>query len=388
MPSRKKQRKQNWISKLWRRKVPYGTLQKGGSDNREFIVGGLIFIFIGLALGGGYAASGGAVSSMLGQNASGPAADTSGGTFIMTLPAAKGVNWSPWAKWAIKDGYNWKGIESDLADMQGAGIAWVRMIPSPSQTDNDRLFPLLKQYNLTPVVILSGNPLTSPGTFIHRYFYRNAIKDFITRYKDAIRYYEVWNEPNNKEFWDIDTKESSNQTIYDAAVQSYIDRLQDTYTIIKENRPDAFVLLGGIADQGMERWIEAFSRLKGYESVDIVSFHDYGPNPEQLSTRLQALKIAMAKTPEFGVKPIWVTEFGFTTDKNEGSNKKVSDEKTKAEYLGRSVKLMRDSGINGPLFWYKFDEQESDKPGFGLIMKNNTTLVPTYLPAYEVMRQL
>lgn len=374
--------------KKYKRTFPKNFWSWGRSDDREFLVGLLILIFIGVAAVGGYAGK----STLTGflNKPTGPTGDFSNEKVVASIALAKGVNWTVWTKWKTKDGYNWQGIESDLLDMQGAGITWVRTLSANTDNDTDKLLILLKNYKITPLVILSGNPLKSKGTFIHRIFYKNALKSFITRYKDKIKYFEVWNEPNNPQFWDIpdiDIPTTSNQS-YEAAVTDYTERLQDTYTTIKTVSPQAYILLGGLSTKHIDLWIDIFSQNKGYEYIDGVSFHPSASTPEEINTQAYNLKVAMSKVPEFGVKAIWITEFGFTTDAHDTSVRHVLDEKTKAEYMARTINLLRGSGFILPLFWSSLSEIESNKPGAGLIMKNNETLKTTYLPAYDIIKQL
>jgi hypothetical protein len=378
--SPKKVRKQSRLRRL---------LSRGGSDI-EFLVLLAILVCVGLIAGVGYIGSNTGIAKSLQNNAQSvkPTLPPSNETVTFTLSVQRGVNWRPEEKWALEKDLNWRGIKSDLQDMQNANITWVRFPQSQKTKINDQLIELANEYKIRPVLIIWGNPTKEKGLFYQRMFYRNAVEKLAERYKGKVQYYEVGTEPNNPLYWEIDTTEGSDETQYEKSVSAYIERLKDTYLSIKKKDPKASILLGGLSPVGVERWLDVFMNLGGHQYVDIVSYHPYGASPDKVVDAVDTIKRKLAEVPELGVKPLWITEIGYTTNKRDETDFHVTDERTKADYLTEMYRGIRNKAIYGPIFWYTFVENDENIPGYGLIMKNNTTTKATYLPAYESMKNL
>jgi hypothetical protein len=356
-----------------------------GDSNREFLVGLVVFGLFGLSataavVGGGKAG----IGSFINPGTPPPAIHHD--TVVLTLAQSKGINWYPLEKWQADKTYNWTGIESDVKDMQGAGISWARFTMSPDNAVNDRLVDLLKAHDIRVLAIIPENPPKSKGNFIQRLFYRDSVKKLAARYIDKVQYYEVGNEPNNPAFWNIDTADSSDQKVYEQSVADYIDHLKETVTAVKSGNPNAFIFLGGLSDEKVNRWLDAFMNQNGHTLVDGISIHIKAHDPTEMSQKVHALKVELGKVAEFAVKPIWITDFGFTTNQKDTSVSRVIDEKTKADYVLGGFAAVRNESLYGPVFWTKLEENENDKPGYGLVMKNAKNLQTTYLPAYDQLK--
>lgn len=111
----------------------------------------------------------------------------------------------------------------------------------------------------------------------------------------AIRYYEVWNEPNSGNgYWHGTTAQmvTMAQTIYNA-----IKAVDPTYKVLTP------------APQGNSTsWTEAFLAAGGGQYADIMSFHGYtsGP-PEVIESLIDQYKAVYARYGQSG-KPMWDTE--------------------------------------------------------------------------------
>ncbi len=356
-----------------------------GESNREFLVGLLIFILIGISVTGTIlGAKSGAIPGFNGKSTPPPVIHHD--TVTLSLGQSKGVNWYPLEKWQTKDGYNWAGIESDVKDMQNAGISWARFSIVDDNATNDKLIKLLSEHEIRILAIIPPNPPRTKGGFFQRLFYRDTVKKQAQHFGEKVQYYEIGNEPNSPEFWDIDTAENSDDTKYEKSVSDYVEHLKETVTAIKAGNPNAFIFLGGLSDKHVDRWLDIFISKNAYTYIDGVSFHVKASSPAEIGQKVHALKVELAKVADFAVKPLWITDFGFTTDRKDTTGAKVQDEKTKADYVLQGFSAIRNEGLHGPIFWTKLAEDESDKPGYGLVMKNTTTLKTTYLPAYEMLK--
>ena len=129
----------------------------------------------------------------------------------------------------------------------------------------------------------------------------NYVAQTVGRYKDRVHAWEVWNEPNVPVFWS-GTKEQ------------YAALLGVTYDTIKRVDPEAFVVGPGISGVD-EEWLAALP----WDKFDALSLHLYVPT-DFLNDRggyslsgqgLPNLRRALARFPR---KPLWVTEFGFSSE--------------------------------------------------------------------------
>ncbi len=363
-----------------------------GDSNRDFLAGLLIFILFGAtATATVVGTKNGSIPNLLNPNIA-PPAGAPHENVTLTLAQSKGINWQL-TKWQTSskpgqapDGYNWAGIESDVKDMQGAGISWARFTLNSDNTVNDKLIKLLADHDIRILAIIPANPPKTKGNFIQRLIYRDALKKTVVHFGNKVQYYEVENEPNNPAFWNIDSSEKSDQKKYEQSVSDYIDHLKESTTAIRTGNPSAIIFLGGLNDSTATRWLDVFIAKNGYTYVDGVSYHIQASNPIEIGQKVHALKVELAKVADFAVKPLWITDIGFTTDSKDTSVAKVLDEKTKADYVLQTFAAIRSEGMYGPIFWTKLEEAKNDLPGYGLIMKNSTNLQTTYLPAYDMLK--
>lgn len=116
----------------------------------------------------------------------------------------------------------------------------------------------------------------------------------------------------------------------------YLQLLKPTYNAIKAAAPDARVVGPATAriDLG---WLSRLIELGGLEYLDVVSVHtyDYPKPPEgRGEAKLKQLKALLR---QHGDKPLWVTEYGWSTSRS------VTDA-MQAKYLVRGSVLLRVAG--------------------------------------------
>ncbi len=127
----------------------------------------------------------------------------------------------------------------------------------------------------------------------------NYVARTVGRYKDRVHAWEVWNEPNEPTFWS-GTKEE------------YVALLRVTYDTIKRVDPSALIL--GPAITGIdEQWLAAMP----WDKFDVLALHLY-TEPDFLNDRRysyynQGLPNFQRVLARFPTKPIWITEFGFSS---------------------------------------------------------------------------
>ena len=201
--------------------------------------------------------------------------------------------------------------------MKEAGISWVRMDflweeiePKQGEFDfskYDKIVDLAEKNNLNILGILDYSacwaraevcwnaPPTQNSLFV------NYAAKTISHFKDKVKYWEVWNEPDSRTYW-------SSQD----GLKSYCQLLKEVYVAAKAANPDCKILNGGLANG-----LASVNRLydngaKGY--FDILNLHFF-----ETPLHKNAIK-AVATFPKLAYKvmsrngdadkKIWITEIG------------------------------------------------------------------------------
>lgn len=187
-----------------------------------------------------------------------------------------------------------------------------------------------------------------------------------------MNYWEVWNEPNIPGFWPPTPNAAE-----------YLALLKVTYRAIKATDPTAKVVLGGLANAGLNAdgssYLQALYDLGGAPYFDVVSIHiyshpQYGVAPVQKAvTAVRTLMDAHGDKD----KPLWLTEIGWP----DVSTASQGD-------LASFVKAVYTAPLPvDVIFWYNFRNifaNSSDvEHNFGLV---NADFTPK--PAYEAYKTL
>ena len=219
---------------------------------------------------------------------------------------------------------------------------------------------------ITPIVTVietpawarpAGTDIFTPPTNLQDY--ADMMRILAARYANRTGMtWEIWNEPNLVEFW---------ATGPNAA--QYTDLLQRAYVAIKAVAPGATVLGGAIAFGDLPYLNTMYATGAG-GSFDGLSIHPYtaGRAPSDDSVAWFSLRgqfIGMRATLAAhgdGAKPIYATEFGWSTDD-------VSDAQ-RATYMREAVAIMRT--IPGLRAAAAYTINAADYPAFGLITASGT----------------
>ncbi|MEF3274947.1 MAG: beta-galactosidase [Chloroflexus sp.] len=159
----------------------------------------------------------------------------------------------------------------------------------------------------------------------------------VNRYKDRVRYWQIWNEPDNATYW---------RPAPDPA--AYAALLRAVYPAIKQADPNAIVLAAGIVSpEPAGSFLQAIADNGAWGSFDVIALHPYtdpkGPEEGSIDTvGIGAIKTLAAR---LGPKPIWVTEFGWSHTPSDRTGNQVVDLETQANYLVRAMALLRQAGV-------------------------------------------
>lgn len=191
--------------------------------------------------------------------------------------------------------------DSLVARAAEIGVKWTRLGASwpsiekekgvYSWEETDKAFEIALKNGITPFVTIGGgNSLYSALTTyddpklaeIYGYRPEPPIKDpvameaflnfsraTVERYKDKIDYWEVWNEPNHRNYWGSTPNG-----------KEYGQLLVQTAKLIKEIDPDSKIIGGSMA--GIDPvFANDFLSFGNDSLIDIISYHNYGAVPEE-----------------------------------------------------------------------------------------------------------
>jgi hypothetical protein len=166
--------------------------------------------------------------------------------------------------------------------------------------------------------------------------WRTFVRTVATRYKGRIHAYEIWNEPNLKQFWSGTTDQLLALT-------------REAHNIIKSVDPTAVIVSPSATGAHGIPWLSEFLSKGGGRYVDVIGYHFYvfPKPPEAMLPLIDKVKQAL-KDNGAGDKRIWDTELGWAEPKPFPSDELA------AAYLSRSFILSWAAGIQR-VYWYAWD---------------------------------
>lgn len=223
------------------------------------------------------------------------------------------LHWNhPWNSYK----YNEKNLGRAVRLIKEAGIRYVRfdflwedIEPYPGEfhfSKYDYIVNLFTENQIRILGILNYSTSWAAPAWNHP---PENLEDFtnyasvvINRYKDKIKYWEVWNEPDSYFYW----------TLRDD-MKTYTELLKLTYRTAKGIDPSCKILLGGLTNQGIYA-LKSIYRNGGKDYFDIVNIHPftnplYGNRLKSVRIICKNLKPLMAQFNDAG-KKIWFTEIG------------------------------------------------------------------------------
>ena len=183
--------------------------------------------------------------------------------------------------------------------------------------------------------------------------------------------WEMWNEPNHSGYFKLAPGTNPNNTYY-----WYGQLLKRGYQAAKAANPNANVVFGGTSGSDVSFIKNVVDQSGGvyFDTMAIHPYRDFG-KPEEFKTGQDTLQyqlgqvISLAKN--YGNKPIWLTEIGWSTDVP------GLTETIKANYLARTFQIALSMPLVQKIFIYDLKDAGD---GFGLINSSwsNKTSYSTY----------
>ncbi len=193
-----------------------------------------------------------------------------------------------------------------------------------------------------------------------------------------IQYWEVWNEPNIEFFWPPKPDPAE-----------YVALLKATYQTIKAADPTAKVVLGGLANAGVNsdgsNYLTTLYQLGAGQYLDVASIHIYSYPPNGIKPvvdLVQSIRDLMNASGD-SAKPLWLTEIGWSDAANAWGAPTVTQDAI-AMFLTQVYSTVMPADR---IFWYNFRNIFPNSPdvehNFGLV---NADFTPK--PAYKAYQAL
>jgi polysaccharide biosynthesis protein PslG len=289
-------------------------------------------------------------------------------------------------------------IPAEIVAQSGAGwaredIHWFRIQPSPGVWDWSYTDAALRELIRREIQIVGvighppgwATPFTGDAPAAISFYapdpqqFAAFAEGVVARYGKFVRHWEIWNEPDNPLFW----KPAPDP-------DAYARLLKWTAAAIHRADPQAQVLIGGFNPNDLH-FLRRVAELGAWDSFDILAIHPYvSPSSPEAGNILAAADGVRAVAQQYGQKPIWVTEVGWSSGPGDRDAVGVVDEQLQAAYLVRATLLLWRSGVE-KIFWYTLKDDPGNPYGlmaFGAGYGDYTLPKPAYYAFQTMSRQL
>lgn len=243
-------------------------------------------------------------------------------------------------------GFSWRDIETAKGVFN-----WGTTDEAVAQA-NARGLRIYAGLGYTPAWASTGHRQQDPPTNPQDWY--DFVFACVSRYKDSIQYWELWNEPNISGFWAGTRTQFINNIVKLGA------------DAIHAADPDGFVLAPEISRCcSGNTWMTECLQQAG-DRIDIICFHQYDFTLP--SGRLTAIDQMHNLIVSLGYdnKPIWITECGWASDESGVNQQK------QGEYLAAMLAGMPSRPWWRKFFWYQIWEGPPGSGEFGLLYQNET----------------
>ena len=191
------------------------------------------------------------------------------------------------------------------------------------------------------------------------------VRQVATRYKGRIHAYEIWNEPNLKDF-------------FSGRPEQMLELAHAAYDVLKQVDKGVIVVSPSATSQSGIAWLESYLRMGGGGYADVIGFHFYvTPEAPEAMLELGERLRAVLRENHLADKPVWNTEAGWlienrqskVTPQNSSFSKVLTLEEASA-YVARSFVLNWAMGVQR-FFFYSWDSEVG-----GLTEADGQTLKP------------
>lgn len=294
----------------------------------------------------------------------------------------------------------------EIALMQNAGVAWVRIVlnwyaAEPRKGEHDEKYlrgleALVDEIRgagmRVMLLVLATPPWANPRGWDSPPLHMRDLGDFVgyavRRFSSRVRHWEIWNEPDWHEFW----KPTPD-------VRGFVEMLREAYTKGKAADPQATFISGGLAGNNTA-YLQQMYSLNARPYFDALGVHPYvlqrspdvvHPNVRNSFHGIAELRKIMVANGD-AAKSIWITEMSWPTNRRApgatGDWAEGVSPATQAAYLSRAYeKIAQEYTFVETAMWYNLRDKGTNPTlayhNYGLV-QHNFEPKPAY---YAYMRQ-
>ena len=277
--------------------------------------------------------------------------------------------------------YSQEGLEKIVKLLGEAGVSFVRMdfLWQDIEPNNNRfnfekydfIVELLAEKNIRILGVLGycASWAGQDWNYVPRNLddFTDYVYNVVLRYKDRIKYWEIWNEPDSKVYWQPQDD-----------MKTYTKLLKKSYAVAKKADPSCKVVLGGMTSEGYYA-IKNIYKNGGKDYFDIINIHPF-VNP-LLPTEIRRIYTLYNNLERLKVKyndrekKIWFTEIGCPGMSRKVESKgwwmgKAPSEKQQAKFLYTIYTDIIELANVEKIFWAFFRDNkehfDNDVDYFGL----------------------
>jgi hypothetical protein len=209
--------------------------------------------------------------------------------------------------------------------------------------------------------------------------WQDFVRTVASRYKGRIHDYEIWNEPNLKDF-------------YTGSIPQLVEMARIAYTTLKGIDPTNLVSSPPFTGPGGVKGLGQYLQAGGGKYADVIGYHFY-VNPAPPEEMVSLIQEVEAVTLQDGVrnKELWDTETGWAIQNTQsvvkpapgkGFNSIVLSPDVAAAYLARAYTFSWASGVSR-FYWYSWDNYI-----MGLVDHDGKTLKSPAIAYGEIQKWL
>lgn len=201
-------------------------------------------------------------------------------------------------------------------------------------------------------------------------FWTDVVARATARYRDEVRYWQFWNEPNLRQFW------TGSMSQYRSLI------LEPGARVARSVHPEVRIVAPGLAH--VRDWRDWFEEaFKAKDVIDIIDHHNYQRSGRDVLLELErdlpgqpSLRTLIRRLGGQG-KPFWLTETGRRTD--EGDQR---------QYYEDVVAVLREkTWVDRLFFFHYWDGPGGGDGGLGIVNEDFAPK-PAYRFLQEVLRPL
>jgi len=211
--------------------------------------------------------------------------------------------------------YHGAQFQKSFSLMREAGVGFVRfdfpwddIEPAPGRfvfDKYDRIVNAALKHDIKVLGLLVYNPAWSGQAWNHApdpMAYARFAQRVVDHFKDRIRHWQLWHEPDNPAFWQHQDK-----------MQGYTALLKQTYPLLKAADPSCIIHLAGMS-RSLPGGLKSVYENGGQPFFDVIAIHPFA-NPlmpgalEALHHLYQTVRRVVEQNGDTE-KPIWLTEIG------------------------------------------------------------------------------